>query len=298
LRAVRRLIVLVTLTSVTCLGFGSALVLAGSNDNGTPGTGAITICHSGNGKQFTEISADASGVLSGHAGHPNDIIPPFYYFENGATTQSFYPGLNMNTLFGGFTGAEVLANGCTIPTGGGITSTSVSTTTVTVPTTITATEAGTTVTLTGTTVTQPVTITINLPAITVTTPGTTTVVTVPPGQTTTVTLPEQTVTLPSVTETAPGETVDRQPVTVTQPGTTQTITGGTTTTVVTVTAPNKTVEGGVLGARHTVVTVTTPSHIVHLPGHIVTEVVKAHALAKRIFVTLIRACEGSGPGKG
>ena len=29
----------------------------------------------------------------------------------------------MNTLYSGYTGAEVLANGCAIPTGGGITST-------------------------------------------------------------------------------------------------------------------------------------------------------------------------------
>lgn len=248
----RRFIVSVALASVTCLGFGSALVLAGSNGNGTPATGAITICHTGEGtfmQKWEVISPDASGIVgpSGHENHPNDIIPPFYYFENGATTQSFYPGLNMDTLYSGFTGAEVLANGCAIPTGGGITSTSVRTTTVTLPTTITETESGTTVMLPGTTVTQPVTITISLPAITVTTPGTTTVVTVPPGQTTTVTLPEQTVTLPTVTQTAPGETVDRQPVTVTQPGTTQTITAGTTTTIVTITAPNKTVEGGVLG---------------------------------------------------
>ena len=86
--------------------------------------------------------------------------------------------------------------------------------------------------------------------------------------------------------------------TVTQPGTTQTITAGATTTVVTVTAPNKTVEGGVLGAKQVVVTVTTPTHVVHLPGHIITEVVKAHALANKIFVTLIKACQGIGPGKG
>jgi hypothetical protein len=195
--------VLVTLASLTALGFGSALVLAGSKQSGTPGTGAISICHTGEGsfkQKWVEETPDASGIVgpSGHAEHPYDIIPPFYYLENGATSSSFYKGLNMDTLYSGYTGAEVLANDCALPSGG-FTSTSVSTTTITVPTTIRETEPGTTVTLPAATVTQAVTVTISVPAVTVTTPGTTTVVTVPPGQTTTVTLPERTVTLPTVT---------------------------------------------------------------------------------------------------
>ena len=285
---------LVALATLTALGFGSALVLAGPKD-GTPATGAITICHTGAGnfmEKWEVGSPDASSIVpSGHANHPNDIIPPFYYFENGATTQSFYPGLNMNMVYSGYTGAEVLANNCVLPSGG-FTSTLVSTTTLTVPTTITETTPGTTVTVPASTVTQPVTITISIPPVTVTTPGATTVVTVAPEQTTTVTLPERTVTLPTVTETTPGQTVERQPVTVTQPGTTQTITAGATTTVVTVTAPNKTVEGGVLGAKHTVVTVTTPTHHVFLPSHAAHVAAKLRVIAKTIFVDVIRVCTG------
>jgi hypothetical protein len=293
---VRRLALLVGLATLTALGFGSALVLAGLKQNGSPGTGAITICHTGEGtfkEKWVVESPDASGIVgpSGHAEHPNDIIPPFYYFVTGSTTTSFYPGLNMNTAYSGYTGAEVLANSCVVPTGGFV-STSVSTSTVTVPTTITETEAGATVTIPASTVTQPVTITISIPPVTVTTPGATTVVTVPPGQTTTVTLPETTITLPPVTETTPGQTFERQPVTVIQPGTTQTITGGTTRTVVTVTAPNKSVEGGILGAKHTVVTVTTPAHQVFLPPHVAHQVAKLRVLAKTVYRDVIRVCTG------
>jgi hypothetical protein len=79
---------------------------------------------------------------------------------------------------------------------------------------------------------------------------------------------------------------------VTQPGTTQTIAAGATTTVVTVTAPNKSVEGGVLGAKQAIVTVTTPAHVVHLPRRVVTEVVRLHAVARTIFVDIVRMCTG------
>jgi hypothetical protein len=242
------------LAAVAVLGFGAAYVLAGPGV-GTPGTGAIGICHSGNGKQFQHITPDASGVLSGHADHPYDIIPPFVYVLNGTTTT--YPGKNVDTLHGaGYTGAEVLANGCRIPTG------RVGITTVTEA----ITEPGPTITSPASTTLETVTEKIVVPARTVTAPGTTTVVTVPPGETTTVVLPEHTVTLPAATETVGGEHVLRPSETVTLPGTTTTETGGTKTTVVTVTGPDTVVEGGDRATKEVVVTVTTPSRTLSEPA--------------------------------
>jgi hypothetical protein len=278
------------------------MVLAGSKQNGTPSVTKITICHAtgSSTNPFVVETVDASSIVDsmGNSKHPDDIVPQFTYVFEGSTAEQSFPGQNLTTTYGGYSGADWLANNCNQPTGA-ITSTSVSTTTVTVPTTITETELGTTVTEPAVTITKPVTVTITIPAVTVTTPGATTVVTVPSGQTTTVTLPEQTVTLPATTQTIAGQTIEHDPVTVTQPGTSTTITAGATTTVVTVTAPNKTVEGGVLGARATVVTVTGPIHTVTLPGHIVKEVVKAKALIRTIYETLIRACQPAmGSGKG
>ncbi len=280
------------------MGLGSAYVLAGQKQNGTPATGGIGICHSGNGKNFEANSPDASGVLSGHADHESDIIPPFYYIQGG--TQYFYPGRNMNTLYGdGYTGAEVLANGCDIPTGSGITTTSTQTTTVVNTTTQTVSVTGTTVTLAGTTTLKEVTVTVSVPGTTVSTPGATTVVTVPAGQTSTVTIQGTTVTVPAATQTLPGETVERPDVTVIQPGTTQTITAGSSTTVATVTAPKKSVEGGVLAAKQVVVTVTTPSHTVYLKPHLVHEITKAVAGAKVLVLKVVRAsCLAGVNGKG
>src|SRR5207249_2443347 len=120
---------------------------------------------------------DASSTdLSGHADHEDDIIPAV----------GVHPPQNMDTIYpGGWTGADILANDCEIPTGGGgITQTTTTTVTETVPVTVTT--PGTTVTVPGDTITREITVTVSAPAQTVTTPGTTTVVTVPSGSTTTV----------------------------------------------------------------------------------------------------------------
>src|SRR3954468_15491073 len=88
-------------------GLGVSLVLAGSKQ-GTPGSGQITLCHTGNGKNFTPITIDPSGALSGHDGHAQDIIPPFTVIDQGGST-THYPGKNMDTFYGeGYTGGEVL----------------------------------------------------------------------------------------------------------------------------------------------------------------------------------------------
>jgi hypothetical protein len=201
---------------------------------------------------------DASGVLDGHAQHPGDIIPPFEFVLNGETM--FYPGKNMDTLYpGGYTGAELLANGCRLPAG------RLSVTTV--PAAII--EPGPTITVPAMTEVKTLTERVVEPATTVTGPATSAVVTVPAGATTTVTLPERTVTVPASTETIDGERIVRPSETVTVPGTTKTETAGTTSTVVTVTEPDKVVEDGLHASKQNVVTVTIPTRTVPEPAHTV-----------------------------
>jgi hypothetical protein len=257
---------LVALASVTCLGFGSALVLAGSKQNGTPPTGQIFFCQAIGPKDnpsFQPHTDDASAVVdtrSNTAKHPDDIIPPFNYIVTGSTTPVFFPGQNMTTTYNGYTGAQLLANNCVIGTP--TVSTSVSTGTTTEPTSTTETEPvpPSTVTVTGTTLTQTVTVTVTLPANTVTAPGSTTVVTDPPGPPTTVTIPGQTVTLPVSTDMK--------------------------TTVVTVTTPSH--------------VITVPGHLIsHVEGAkaVIKTIIKR--TLERVFTPLIRACHAaSGTGKG
>ena len=61
---------------------------------GAPQT-SVTICHSGNGKNYNSISPNISATggnvnLAGHAGHSFDIIPPFHFDDNGTILS--YPG--------------------------------------------------------------------------------------------------------------------------------------------------------------------------------------------------------------
>jgi hypothetical protein len=248
------------LAAVAVLGFGGAYVLAGP-DAGTPGVGAVGICHSGNGKKFELIAPDASGVLSGHAGHEYDIIPPFVAVvtEKKTTITTSYPGKNLDTLFGEpphrFTGADLLANGCQFPSG--------AVTVTTVPTAVD--EPGPKITSPATTTVETLTEKVVVPVTTALAPSTSTVVTVPPGETTTIVLPERTVTLPASTETTGGEHVVRPSETVTLPGTTTTETGGAKATVVTVTGPDKVVEDGERVTKDVVVTVTTPGRTMSEP---------------------------------
>jgi hypothetical protein len=263
---VRRLIVLLALAGVTCLGFGSALVVAQSSANVLtttltqtgPGNNLpnILICHAtgSSSHPFVVNAPDANADAGGHGNHPNDIIPPYVVVDTTGTTIFSYTGKNMTTPYGDWSGVDVLNNNCVIPT------TSVSTTTVTSISSTTSTETesvpGTTVTSPAVTTTTVVTVTVTLPANTVTEAGTTTVVTDPPGPPTTVTLPSQTITLPVSTD-----------------------------------------------MKTTVVTITTPGHVVTLPAHVITHVEGAKAVVrtilKKIFTPLVRACAAaSGPGKG
>jgi hypothetical protein len=273
------------------------------------------ICHATASEKnpFVAETPDFSGILNGHANHPGDIIPPFTVIDNGSTTN--YPGMNMNTLYGaGYTGAQVLANNCKIPSGEiteGTTTTVTSTVTTTVP--VTVTEPGTTITLPSLTTTTVVTVTVSVPGTTVTAPGSTTVVTVPSGQTTTVTLSGQTVTLPPTTVTVNGEVVDRPALTVTLPGTTRTVTAGASTTTVTLTAAKTTTttEGGVLAAKAVTVRLTTPGRTVTVHLHVAHVVGHAAVKQKKVIIVVVHAhgcppgtapfqgvCSPSSPGKG
>jgi hypothetical protein len=282
----RRLVVFGTLVILGVVGYGTAYVMAG------PKTGKqsdhITICHSGNGKKFTEISPADVGALEGHVkNHSDDIIPPFAVIKNGKTVT--FSGQNMDTVYGaGFTGAEVLANGCDIPRGENPAITQTQTTEVSTTLPVTVTAPGTTITDPGGTTTDQVTVTVSLPGETTTAAGTTTVVTVPKKVTTTVTLPERTISLPGVTVTAPGETVERPAETVTLPGTTVTVAAAATTTVVTVTGPTQIVRGGVLAKKTAQVTLRTPRRVIRVAGRVYHLRGKGKFARKKVIVVVVR----------
>ena len=68
----------------------------GDDDNGGDENDVkkVTICHyEGNGSWHT-ITPSVNGVLNGHDGHPNDIIPPFDYADK--KDSKHYPGKNWN----------------------------------------------------------------------------------------------------------------------------------------------------------------------------------------------------------
>jgi len=124
---------------------GSSVKLAEAHGGGGDNVG---ICHSTNSptNPFVYIEPAKSADVSGHDKDGQDIIPPFgyvagYEHRHGwwffgchysgpwspgkahgggcveeRTILGTYPGKNMSTLYQGFTGAEVLANGCVIPT--------------------------------------------------------------------------------------------------------------------------------------------------------------------------------------
>jgi hypothetical protein len=85
-----------------------------------PDVHKVTICHANppdtaaSGWQAQDVDIASSGDLQGghQTEHAADIIPAYYY----APTNYDYPGKNLTTVWGGYTGAEILANGCAIPT--------------------------------------------------------------------------------------------------------------------------------------------------------------------------------------
>ncbi|HUY85249.1 MAG TPA: hypothetical protein VMU97_01910 [Candidatus Dormibacteraeota bacterium] len=83
------------------------------NDNGNSNAhNKVTLCHATGSQSnpYVEITVDANGAVSGHAGHANDIIPPFTYNDHG--TNKSFPGLNWDTQ-----GQAILNNNC-VPVSG------------------------------------------------------------------------------------------------------------------------------------------------------------------------------------
>ncbi|HVW23171.1 MAG TPA: hypothetical protein VHB51_01650 [Candidatus Saccharimonadales bacterium] len=74
----------------------------------------VTICHStgSSSKPYTTVKANPNGIISGHAKHSGDIIPPFTYNDHG--TSKNFAGLNWTV-----TGQAILRNGCVVGGSGG-----------------------------------------------------------------------------------------------------------------------------------------------------------------------------------
>jgi hypothetical protein len=248
---VPRLVRLVALACVAFAGLAFAYVTAGPAAS-TVAQVKITICHAtaSHTNPFVPLSPNADGVLSAHAHHPGDIIPPFEVVEHGTTI--VYPGKNMDAHYGsGFTGAELLANGCRLPAG--------PVSVITVPEAII--EPARAIIVPATATHETIVERFVISAMTETAPEMTTVVTVPAGSATTVTLPERVVTLPSTTETIEVETVVHPSETVTLPGTVETVTAGATATVATVTGPNKVRRRGTTATRRAAIIVPAPREL-------------------------------------
>ncbi len=75
------------------------------------GATKVTICHatSSDNNPYVQLNVDDDSIVKqGHGDHPDDIIPPFDYVEDGVTKH--YPGLNWDDK-----GQPIWKNGCEIP---------------------------------------------------------------------------------------------------------------------------------------------------------------------------------------
>src|SRR3954470_920233 len=85
------------------LATASMAVVLGACDNGggqqkVTGADNVAICHANQGsKGYTHNVVDPNSIVgggnSGHDSHPDDVIPPFDYLEDGVNKH--YPGKNM-----------------------------------------------------------------------------------------------------------------------------------------------------------------------------------------------------------
>ncbi|HEU5006940.1 MAG TPA: hypothetical protein VFT67_08215 [Jatrophihabitantaceae bacterium] len=113
----RRARVLLPVAIITAAAGGVAMAAAATAAP-PPHNGKVTLCHARppasakNG--WVQITVSTNAVThEGHGKHADDIIPSFTYYVKSA--QHTYPGKNLSTMFGGFTGAQILANGCALP---------------------------------------------------------------------------------------------------------------------------------------------------------------------------------------
>lgn len=117
LSAFRRAGVLLPVAIITTVTGGVAMAAAATAAP-PPHNGKVTLCHATppasakNG--WVPITVSTNAVThAGHGNHADDIIPSFTYYVK--STQHTYPGKNLTTVFGGSTGAQILANGCALP---------------------------------------------------------------------------------------------------------------------------------------------------------------------------------------
>jgi len=92
-----------------------AMSATASAASSPPHNGKVTLCHATppatakNG--WVQITVSTSAVThAGHGQHADDIIPAFTYSVKG--TQYSYPGKNLDTVFNGTSGRDLLAEGC------------------------------------------------------------------------------------------------------------------------------------------------------------------------------------------
>lgn len=110
--------------TLIAVGLGIALAMTGVIPAfATAGTDhKVLICHANEGVKGWSPngnSVDKHSIMNplgaGHDSHTNDIIPAFDSGEHGNVTWDAYPGKNLDTLFDGVLGSDILANGCSIP---------------------------------------------------------------------------------------------------------------------------------------------------------------------------------------
>ena len=75
----------------------------------------ITICHATGNGEWVQISPDDNSIIgeNGHAGHPQDIIPPFTYTNQGVAGE--FPGLNWDAEGQGIWNAGPDKPACALP---------------------------------------------------------------------------------------------------------------------------------------------------------------------------------------
>jgi hypothetical protein len=109
--------VLLPLAIITAVAGGVAMAATAAAAP-PPHNGKVTLCHARppatakNG--WVQITVSTNAVThEGHGRHADDIIPSFTYYVK--RVQHSYPGKNLTAVFGGATGAQILANGCSLP---------------------------------------------------------------------------------------------------------------------------------------------------------------------------------------
>jgi uncharacterized repeat protein (TIGR01451 family) len=94
-----------------CAGLAAAALNQGPGIPIVRGVTKVTLCHATSSEKnpYVELQVDDDSVVKeGHGDHPDDIIPPFSYVEDGVTKH--FPGKNF-----GDAGMAIWNNGCDVP---------------------------------------------------------------------------------------------------------------------------------------------------------------------------------------